>query len=968
MSSNISKMRNRATNIAVFVLSFVVYSLTMSPTASLWDCGEFISSATRLEVGHPSGAPTYWLIGRLATMMSGMSHTVAWWCNALSVVASALAVMLLCSVCRFLFERIFGNNNQLAINVSAAVSALTLTFSDSVWYSAVESEVYALSLFFFILTLWLLTRLLSDIDNKKFRSVRWLYLSCLIVGLSIGVHQMNLLALPFIIMSIAYAIGKRTWGALLISFCIGCVALIVVQFALLPGVLDLASMMELLFVNYLCLPCHSGLIITYLLLFIILFAGVFATRRLGGLWHLSVVSVLLILIGYTTHATIIIRANARPNINLCEPTNVFELKNYLDRNMYGSKPMLRGAWYNAEPKDIEKDIKWHKSSNENEGYYASEESKQYIYDSSQEVWFPRMSSALPHHRQGYSAWAGVDPNATEPPTVLQELTYTFRYQLGFMYFRYLMWNFVGRQNDIQGNGNLTDGNWISGIDFIDQRIGQRYKLHPDETAARGKATYYLLPFIIGIVGICVLVVRRGRRRWGMVLLLLFLLTGPALAIYLNQDPYEPRERDYVYLFSFLSFAIFIGIGAMTIIDFLVKRIRKPYISIISLIFFAIPTLMACQNWAVHDRSGRTFDVDMARSYLDCCAPDAILFTNADNDTYPLWYVQEVEGYRRDVSVINYGLLGAEWYVAQMFAPHENRKQLKSLMDWQVEPYSPICPTLYVGQDSSMVFLTDSIVSFVATRRTAVQDNEGDYLFDMIPYNLMLYQTKDSMVVCKIATDVLSIQELSLLDLITSNSNRPIYTTNPDATFATLGLNSCVVNQGLVSRLINKSEVVDRPLNEIFLENINLPSASQYYQNADVIKAFEMMQYRAISNQAAEEALYSDDKETAKNVLYKSISELPISAIYDDANNIIMGMLLYEAGDHEFCREVLRQLTQYYINLLQYYTALSIENEDVASIGLGRIEIYGSILEQVLAYTGNDDMKRAIESFEQQLAK
>lgn len=659
-------------NACLFFSAFFLYLKTLSPTASLWDCGEFILCSANLEVGHPSGAPFYWLLGRIFSLFASDNSQIAWWCNLISALASAFTISIIFSLFRFILIRIFGGNHRILIICSAAIAAATFAVTDTFWYSAVEAEVYALSTCFSMIILFATTKWINAYETHEIYSSRWLFLIALLLGISVGIHIEGLLIIPFLALIISIIIGYRRFWHLILAFALGCFAFFIIYKIFIFNTIDIAAIAELFFVNTFKLPYNSGLIFTFGAIFAILFALLFITRRsTNQLIHLAIGISLCFFIGYSSYATIIIRANARPTINLCTPDDVYNFEAYLNRDIYGSSSLIRGPWYGSTPSGIKYAIKWTKSAKG--GYDSSETPTDFSYEYDQLTWFPRMNSNQSHHLIGYQQWTDVDVENYIKPTFSQELKYTLKYQLNYMYFRYLLWNFVGRQNDIQGYGDAICGNWISGIKFIDNYLGQRDIIHPDETNNKARTCYFMIPFIIGIIGLCVGFANKKVRHITLSILVLFLISGPILTLYLNQQPFEPRERDYVYIISFIAFSAFICIGIYSIINIIEKFFGR-YTSILAIIAFTIslPILLLIENYTSHNRSGRTFDTDIAKSILRCCAPNAILFTNADNDTYPLWYVQEVENFRTDVSVINYGLLGADWYVKNITLNKSNK--------------------------------------------------------------------------------------------------------------------------------------------------------------------------------------------------------------------------------------------------------------------------------------------------------
>lgn len=696
------KHAERVVAFVVFLISLALYSITLSPSVSLWDCGEFILCSRWLEVGHPPGAPLYILIARFFSMFASSPEDVAWCVNMLSALTTAISVALTYMIGIYLMRWVNAESGRKLSIVSSAIGAMSLAVCDTVWFSAVEAEVYAMSLFFTTLTIYLLLRW------RETHDMHLLALIPLVIGLSSGVHLLNMLVIPAVVVVVYLEYHSHTAKHIVISALIGFSILAFVVFGLIANGLAPAMILEMIMCVSGGWPLHTGLAMFVTVMYVALFVALFYTRRMGVV-HYLVLSLLLFSTGYFSNAYIIIRSAANPTINLNQPDNVFALNSVINREQYGDRPFFYGQWYGSRPSDIKSDVRF--SVSDSATYETSVEPVAYIYPSEEKVFFPRMYSSAPHHKYGYEVWAEVDTDSSEPPSLYDQIVFFVRYQINHMYVRYLMWNFVGRQNDVQGIGNATGGNWISGIPIIDSYLGQRQVLHPDERLSGSRCVYYMLPFILGILGMCCLVANSRGRYVVALLCMLFVLMGPAIAFYLNQQPFEPRERDYAYAGSFMVFCLFITFGAMYAIKMLMRVLPSNKLSFVMsavAIFMAVPMLMFAQNYRSHNRSGRTFDLELAKSYLSLCEPNAILFTEGDNDTFPLWYVQEVEGYRRDVRVVNYGLLGAEWYKRQMAKPHRGAE----------------------GVDFKNIFCGDNPV-YVIPQGEAVKDFEcEDYAMDL----------------------------------------------------------------------------------------------------------------------------------------------------------------------------------------------------------------------------------------------
>jgi len=658
---------------AVFIIAFITYYLTVEPTVSLWDCGEFIASSYKLEVGHPPGAPFFMLLARFFALFSSSPQHVAFMINLVSVTASAFTILFLFWTITYFAKKLlvkdnnFNTGNILAILLSGTIGSLVYTFSDTFWFSAVEAEVYASSSLFTALVFWSILKWESIADEKY--SDRWLIFIALLMGISIGVHLLNLLAIPAIVFVYYFKKHKTTKKGIFYASLISIVILAFVMYGIIQGYVAFASKFELFFVNTLGLPYNSGLFAYILLTFGLLIFGIYYSRKKKKvIWNTAFTMITVILIGYSSFAIIVIRSYANPPMDENNPENVFALLSYLNREQYGSRPLLYGNYYNAEfQKDAYGEIKTKKLYTyiPVDGKYLKIEktNPEYLYESSGKTLFPRMYSRDKNHISAYQSWTGLKPG--EDPTFGKNLKFFFKYQLGHMYFRYFMWNFAGKQNNLQSYGGITKGNWISGIPFLDSAMIGNQKNLPDKIKnEKSRNVYYLLPFILGIIGL-IFSFSKDKKN-ASVIALLFFFTGIAVVIYLNQTPYQPRERDYAYAGSFYAFAIWIGLGAAALWSYLSEK-TKPKLALIIVGFLTLPVpiIMASENWDDHDRSDRYTARDFAEDYLNSCEKNAILFTYGDNDTFPLWYLQEVEGVRTDVKVVNLSLLGTDWYIDQI---------------------------------------------------------------------------------------------------------------------------------------------------------------------------------------------------------------------------------------------------------------------------------------------------------------
>ncbi len=665
-----------------FFTASIVYILTIEPATSFWDCGEFITASFKMQIGHPPGAPFYMLLGRFFSLFAPGVDKVAMTVNILSALVSAFTILFLFWTITHLARKIVTthseemNTGQIAAIIGSGLTgALAYTFSDTFWFSAVEAEVYALSSLFTAVVFWAILKWENCADEPH--SSRWLILIAYLMGLSIGVHLLNLLAIPAIVFVYYFKKYEPDLKGILMASSVAVIILATLIYGIIPGVVKIASYFELFFVNSLGLPFKTGFFFyTILIISAIVFGINYTIRKKKVILNIIILSFTFILIGYSSFAVIVIRSMDDPPMDQNSPDNVFSLLYYLNREQYGDRPLIYGQYYSA-PATGEKELR--PSYIQKDGkYVVARKNIQYEYDSRFTTIFPRMYSSDPSHIKEYQQWGNVkgqrisrvnargEREIIVKPTFAENLRFFFRYQLGYMYGRYFMWNFAGRQNDIQGNGGILDGNWLSGINFIDEiRLGPQDMLHEQALSNKGRNKYYLLPLIFGLAGLLFQLKQKKQDFW--VVSLLFIFTGMAIVIYLNQTPLQPRERDYAFAGSFYAFAIWIGLGVLNFIHLLDKQnktiLSSILVTILSLIM--VPGNMAKENWDDHDRSGRYTARDFAFNYLNSCAPNAILFTYGDNDTFPLWYAQEVEGVRTDIRVVNLSYLSADWYIDQM---------------------------------------------------------------------------------------------------------------------------------------------------------------------------------------------------------------------------------------------------------------------------------------------------------------
>ena len=668
----------------MFVVAAITYLMTIEPSASFWDCGEFIASSYKLEVGHPPGNPVFQLVARFFTMFTDNMHAAVA-VNAMSAICSALTIFFLYLTIVFLAKRLvrpdadgrWSVGQAVAIYGSGVVGALAYCFSDTFWFSAVEGEVYAMSSLVTALVFWAMTKWYEQADTPY--ANRWIVLISFLMGLSIGIHLLNLLAIPALVF--LYYYRKRedagyTFREYVKIFAIGCIILAIILFIVIPFLPKTAAYVDLFFVNVLGLPFNTGAAFFMAVLLGLCFWGLFLTMKKEKVFANTVLLCFtMIIIGFSIFSIIIIRSSVKTPTNEYQPDNPFTLVRYLGREQYGSNPLIYGQYFDA-PYDIEIPKYWAPLGDR---YVRTDGQITPVYSSEGKMFFPRMWATSPDGRyeefyEVYMDGKGktIPGQTYKKPTFGANLKFFFDYQLNWMYWRYFMWNFAGRQNDIHSPtpGELFTGNWESGIGFIDKaRLGDQSDAPAYLRDNRAKNHYYMLPLLLGIIGIFFQFARDKRGSW--VTFLMFFMTGIAIVIYLNQPPYQVRERDYAYAGSFYAFSIWIGLAVLALYSWISGSLsrspaaRTAVAAAVSAACLGVPVLMAQQNWDDHDRSNRATAVEMARNYLNSVGPQGILITHGDNDTFPLWYAQEVEEVRTDVRICNTSLLGTDWHIDQM---------------------------------------------------------------------------------------------------------------------------------------------------------------------------------------------------------------------------------------------------------------------------------------------------------------
>jgi hypothetical protein len=1002
------KRLNNLTGWAIFAVALVTYALTVERTASFWDCGEFIACAYKLQVPHPPGAPFFLLLGRLFSFLSGGDVTkVAFWVNMVSVLSSAGTILFLYWTITLLAqkamapagtkglaaytneaEQTYSLADKLLVIGAGAVGALIYTFSDTFWFSAVEAEVYGLSSFFTAIVVWAALRW-ERIEDEATAN-RWLLLIAYLTGLSIGVHLLNLVTLPalallyyykhydrltsrdllatlllgvllmlglilvesllwrtvFMVVLIGvYIVVLRAmpavryqkptlWGAAM-AFMIGMAFLGVINAGVIPGLPSTAFAFERFAVNILGMPFNTGMIAFVVLFFGALIGLLLWSKQRGKIaLHTGLLAFAFVLIGYASFIQVLVRSNYNPPINENDPSDALNFISYLKREQYGSRSLTFGPIYTAEPTGQETDKRklepvYKKTAT---GYVISDYKPVYTYDKGDQILFPRVWSGTGRHPQLYRRWLGLAEG--EKPTMGDNLRFFFTYQLGHMWARYLMWNFAGRESDIEGAGYLLP--WSSGSDLPE--LLQTNK---------GRDNFYMLPLLLALLGI----VFQAFRRPGdfLVVLLLFFFTGIALQIFLNSPPEEPRERDYIYVGSFYFFAIWAGFGVMSIAEGLRTTLRNGAMrnGLVAGLALLVPLMMGFKSWDNHDRSNRYHSVDFAKNLLNSCAPNAILFTGGDNDTFPLWYVQEVEGFRRDVRVCNLSLLGTEWYIQQMkrrtyesdalpislemeqFDKAKNdivlyypNPQVKSGIDLRqyinlVKQNSPAIQVPLTSGDMANTLPSSTL--FLSLDKAAIEKA------NFVPADLRPY-VKDTLQ-WNVGERNLYKPDLIILDIIaTNNWQRPIYFSATLGGESYLNLRDHMQLEGYAYRLmpvsipgaqdgyVNTDVMYKNMMTKMAWREMNNPNT--YYD--ETFKGSPVISARIAFFRLADQLQREGRTQLAKQALERSLAVIPDKSIPYDQVSASYVRLLLEMGDSKKAAEIADTMSRRADQNLSYY--------------------------------------------------
>lgn len=1025
MSSFNFKKWNTILGWIVFAIALITYSLTVEPTISFWDCSEYIATSAKLELGHPPGAPLFQMLGAIFSIFATDATQIAYMVNMLSVFSSAFTVLFMFWSLTLLMKKVFlneksGSNNEIMVLGSSFIASLSFAFTDTFWFSAVEAEVYAMATFFISLLFWLGLRWEQDMNNPK--GNRWLLLISFVAGLSFGVHLMALLTIPSIILLYLFKNTTEINIKKILIYSLISVGILLFIFSLLiPFVLESFGRTEIFAVNSLGLPFNSGVIICLLFFIGIFYFALHYTKKKGYVkLNTLVLSIAFILIGFSNWLMLPIRANANPPINENKPSDAAAILAYYNREQYGDQSLLYGPQFSdsysgldeenpyTDAKPIyERDVKSGKYIITNNFKNAKQNT-----DDNHKGFLPRMWSN--EHNVNYMKFTEpldfrIHPDyaqenelveivaefrsafnqgrldledydsflktygeylIVEKPSFFNNIKFMFEYQFGNMYWRYLMWNFVGRQNDIQWRGDNFDGNWISGIKFFDEaRLGSQDNLTSDMQNNRGRNTYFFLPFILVIIGI-IFHVKRDIKSF-YVLLVLFLFTGLALKVYLNERPFEPRERDYALVGSFYAFAMWIGFGVYSIYEGLKKylqpKITIPIVLIITML--ASPVLLAKENWDDHDRSNKYTALSVAKAYLDSCDKNAILFTIGDNDTFPLWYLQEVEHYRTDVRIVNTSLFMTDWYIDQM-----KRKA------WNSEPV-PISFTheQYRGSNRDYSFLVertndsislDNLIEFMSLddERAKIELKSGQWVNyyptskiyipidkeNIIKNKVVAPQYYDSIVPVinlKLSENALYKNRLLMLDIVNENNwERPIYFSG--GSFGEddyLWMKDYLQLDGMCFKLVpvkTKQKGKPNPLEMGFIDSDKMfEKVSKWewgnggnpniYHDPETRK--NSISFRTNLARLMEQLILEGKNDKAEKVIDIVMTNMPVEyyGYYAFVDPFIQGY--YKIGKKEKARELVSQIIKKYQEEITFYNGMSLEE-----IMANRYELVGSL--------------------------
>lgn len=938
-------------------MATATYALTMEPTTSWWDTGEFIAAAERMQIVHQPGAPLFLMIQNLfADLAFGNPDLVAYWMNFGSALSSGVTIVFLFWTITALVRKLVCKRTSVPTTVqlmqimgAGLVGAMAYAFTDSFWFSAVESEVYALSSLCTAVVFWAILKWEVRADEPG--ADRWLVFIAYVMGLSIGVHLLNLLTIPVLALVVYFRRASRvTAGGMAKALLVGCAILAVILWGIIQYLVKLAAYTDLFFVNTLGMGFGVGAIVFALLLVGGIAYGIwYAMQKARPILHIALVCLGVIIFGYGSFAMVLIRANANPSLNNSHPDDIFSFLWYLNRGQFGSEPLLNGPYFDSQVVDIEGGTNEYRKGADK--YEVSGTADRPIHDRA--TFFPRTYSNRDNHPYAYRLWLGLEDG--EQPRFMDNLRFFSTYQMGHMYWRYFMWNFAGRQNDVEARfAGRTEGNWISGIKPVDQwRLGGQNALPQAVQNDPSRNTYYFLPLILGLVGL-VWQVRRSRKD-AAVIGLLFFFTGLAIVFYLNQSPLQPRERDYAYVGSFYAFAIWIGIGVAGLVEALRARFRPRAAVAMAVVLGGMmaPALLAYQNWDDHNRSDRYMARDMARNYLESCAPNAILFTYIDNDTFPLWYLQEVEGVRTDVRVINLSLLGMDWAVDQLKfsindAPAlpltlESSQYVKGTRDYlqyydygiqdSIELENILALLLSDHPNDQLQYADGSSRNFLPTKRFALTVDRQQVLANGVVPTKWQGQVVDTME-WTYNQDIVTRAELVMMDLLVHNDwERPVYFAFTVPESQRLGLEDYLVSEGFALRLMPIEARSDREARERLVNtDATYQAIMQKYRwgnmkgagYLDPTSRGMVAETVKIFSDTAEMLIAEGNADAARDVVNRAVSVLPehIGQVDVAVRYPILTDQLYTLGETDKANVIVDRNRRFLAEQLAYYATIA----------------------------------------------
>ena len=971
----------RVNNIAgwiVFAIATIVYLLTLERTGSFWDCGEFIAVSYKLMVPHPPGAPLFLLIGRIFSFLSfGDGTEVAYWINVSSALSSSFTILFLFWTISMFSRKMLKINISKKLNAeqtwliigASAVGSLAYTFSDSFWFSAVEAEVYAMSSFFTAFVFWAILK--WDLIEDESKANRWLILIAYMMGLSIGVHLLNLVTIPALGLIYYFKKYKPTQWGLVLTMIISGFLVILVNNLIIPGLPSLAGSFEIFFVNSLGLPFGSGAIFVGGLLIAGLILGIqYSLKHEKVILNTALLGLTFILIGYSSYAIIVIRSNYDTPIDENNPEDVISFVKYLKREQYGSRPLLYGQYYTAQPTGIEDGPAQYVKGEDK--YEETDKKQSYTYDAADKTLFPRMYSADPRHIQRYREVANIPEG--QKPTFGDNVEFMLKHQLGWMYMRYFMWNFAGRESDIQ------DADWMGPSDWfqdVPQQIAEN----------EGRNNFFMIPLILGIIGL-LFHLQKDKKNFAVVAMLFF-LTGIALILYLNSPPIEPRERDYIYVGSYYAFAIWIGFSVLAIAELLKKITGAKLAAIISTVLcLSAPAIMAQQGWDDHNRDNRFFSVDSAKNFLASTAENAILYTGGDNDTFPLWYAQEVEGYRTDVRVVVLSYYNTDWYIWQTMRPVyeseafpytltiENYKQdgLNDYLPYQDLGLKVIDLKQYlqlIKNNDKRLRTKYASANVLPSKTFSLNvDKEKVRQLGIVPKGM------DSLVVDKMVFSLkkgksaIMKNDLALLDVIaTSNWERPIYLNNTSMQQISIDLSQFAIQEGNAYRILpvkNPNPRMDFVDTEIMYDNLVNNFQYRELDNPDVYYTQDyrnfVLNHRTSFNTLATALINEGKTEKARKAILFSLETMPDKAVPYDYTATRTVALLFEIGEKDKALEIAKTIGDRSVEMIQYLTQEDIE----LGMELQRNLLVLGELQRTLNEYGEDELAQKYEEVYSQI--